>query len=117
MLHRADAPYVTGRSDVLLKLKLWHDAEATVTGHQPGRGKYAGMLGALRVQPRRQRVYSAGASRAERRNSRRRSSTVITFRYRELNSRGIPVSPVSIACGRNEFLRAPCTCSSMTSPR
>jgi DNA ligase-1 len=50
MLHRADAAYVTGRSDVLLKLKAWHDAEATVIGHQPGRGKYAGMLGALRVR-------------------------------------------------------------------
>ena len=28
MLHRADATYTTGRSDVLLKMKLWHDAEA-----------------------------------------------------------------------------------------
>ena len=30
MLHRADAPYITGRSDVLLKLKLLLDAEAKV---------------------------------------------------------------------------------------
>ena len=29
MLHRADALYTTGRSDVLLKMKLWHDASAT----------------------------------------------------------------------------------------
>jgi len=50
MLHRADAIYTTGRSDVLLKMKLWHDAEATVIAHQPGKGKYAGMLGALRVR-------------------------------------------------------------------
>jgi hypothetical protein len=29
MLHLADAPYVTGRGDVLLKVKPWLDAEAT----------------------------------------------------------------------------------------
>jgi DNA ligase-1 len=32
MLHRADALYVTGRNDALLKLKPLDDAEATVTG-------------------------------------------------------------------------------------
>ena len=91
MLHRADAPYVTGRSDVLLKLKLWHDAEATVTGHQPGRGKYAGMLGALRVRRAdgAEFLLGTGLSEAERRNPPP-IGTVITFRYRELNSRGIP---------------------------
>ncbi len=50
MLHRADAPYVTGRSDFLLKLKPWQDAEAVVIAHQPGQGKHAGRLGALRVR-------------------------------------------------------------------
>jgi DNA ligase-1 len=38
MLHRADAPYVTGRSDALLKLKPRLDAEATVLAHLPGAG-------------------------------------------------------------------------------
>jgi len=42
MLHRADAEYITGRSDVLLKVKLLLDAEATVIAHKPGRGKYIG---------------------------------------------------------------------------
>ncbi|MGH7886340.1 MAG: DNA ligase, partial [Candidatus Binatia bacterium] len=50
MLHRADAPYVTGRSDVLLKLKPVQDAEAVVIEHVAGKGKYTGMLGALRVR-------------------------------------------------------------------
>ena len=50
MLHLADAPYVTGRSDVLLKLKPLQDTEAVVIEHVPGKGKYQGMLGALRVQ-------------------------------------------------------------------
>lgn len=91
MLHRADAPYTTGRSDVLLKLKLWHDAEATVIGHQPGRGKYAGMLGALQVRSADGVTFllGTGLSDAQRRNPPP-IGTPITFRYRELTSRGIP---------------------------
>lgn len=50
MLHRADAEYITGRSDVLLKVKLLLDAEATVIAHTPGRGKYKGKLGTLEVE-------------------------------------------------------------------
>jgi DNA ligase-1 len=38
MLHRADAAYVTGRSVVLLKLKLLLDAEATEIAHFSGMG-------------------------------------------------------------------------------
>jgi DNA ligase 1 len=36
MLHRADTLYETGRSDTLLKMKPWEDAEAVVIGHVPG---------------------------------------------------------------------------------
>ena len=50
MLHRADAPYLTGRSDALLKLKPLLDAEATVIAHLPGRGRLEGMMGALLVE-------------------------------------------------------------------
>src|SRR5512143_1948636 len=50
MLHRADAPYLTGRSEVLLKLKPWLDAEAVVVGHIPGKGKYQGLTGALLME-------------------------------------------------------------------
>ena len=39
MLHRANALYETGRSDVLLKLKPYFNAEAKVIEHLPGKGK------------------------------------------------------------------------------
>src|SRR5205085_6412528 len=38
MLHRADALFVTGRSDALLKMKPLHDEAAIVVGHIAGRG-------------------------------------------------------------------------------
>jgi len=50
VLHRAAAPYQTGRSETLLKLKPLDDAEAVVVAHVAGHGKYAGQLGALRVR-------------------------------------------------------------------
>lgn len=91
MLHRADAPYTTGRSDVLLKLKAWHDAEATVLAHQPGKGKHAGMLGALRVRTAGGVEFMLGTGLSE---ANRRSpppvGALITFRYRELTPRGQP---------------------------
>lgn len=91
MLHRADALYATGRSDDLLKLKPWLDAEATVIEHLPGKGKYRGMLGALRLEmPNGTRFnLGTGFSDAVRRNPPPVGS-LVTYRYRELNPNGVP---------------------------
>lgn len=91
MLHRADAIYVTGRSEVLLKAKLWHDAEAVVIAHRPGKGRYSGMLGALRVRTPEGREFSLGSGFSD---AQRRSppplGTTVTYRYRELTAKGLP---------------------------
>jgi DNA ligase 1 len=91
MLHRADASWQTGRSDVLLKLKPQHDAEAVVVAHEPGQGKYRGMLGAIIVaapEGRRFRL-GTGFSDAQRRDPPPVGSTV-TYRYRDLTPAGMP---------------------------
>jgi DNA ligase 1 len=91
MLHRADAAWQTGRSEVLLKLKPQQDAEAVVVGHEAGQGKYQGMLGALVVlTPDGQRFrLGTGFSDALRRNPPAVGSTV-TYRYRDRTSTGLP---------------------------
>ena len=91
MLHRADAPYLTGRSDVLLKMKRWNDAEATVVGHRPGKGKFAGMLGALQMRTAdgTEFLLGTGLDEALRRNPPP-VGTLVTYRYRELTERGRP---------------------------
>ncbi len=94
MLHRADAAYQTGRSDALLKLKPWQDAEAVVVGHVPGKGKYRGMTGALQMEMpdgKRFRIGS-GLSDALRRQPPP-IGTRITYRYQQLTKNGVPRFP------------------------
>ncbi|HOI52799.1 MAG TPA: DNA ligase [Azonexus sp.] len=91
MLHRADAPYETGRSDTLLKLKPWLDAEAVVVAHLPGKGKYAGQLGALRVRLADGREFRLGTGFTDaQRKSPPPIGSVVTYRYRELTAKGLP---------------------------
>ena len=86
MLHLADAPYITGRSDVLLKLKPLEDTEAVVVEHIAGKGKFAGKLGALRVEMTDGKRFVIGAVR---KNPPPVGST-ITYTYRGLTKTGLP---------------------------
>ena len=91
MLHLADAPYSTGRSDVLLKLTPWLDAEAKVIAHLPGKGKYLGMLGALRLETPDGKRFSLGTGFSD--EVRRHPPAIgvlVSYRYRELNPNGLP---------------------------
>ncbi len=94
MLHRADAACETGRSAALLKVTPWLDAEARVVAHLPGKGKYAGLLGALRVTTPDGKHFSIGSgfTDAQRRNPPP-VGALVTYRYRELTKSGIPRFP------------------------
>ena len=91
VLHRADAAYLTGRSDAILKLKPTLDTEAVVLAHHAGHGKYEGMLGALEVRTPdgRRFLLGSGFSDALRRDPPPVGS-VVTYRYRDLTSNGLP---------------------------
>ena len=91
MPHLADAPYVTGRSDVLLKLKPLLDTEAVVVAHVPGKGKHSGKMGALWVEtPSGVRFkLGTGFSDAVRANPPI-IGTQVTYTYRDLTPNGKP---------------------------
>jgi len=91
MLHLADAPYVTGRSNVLIKLKPSQDTEAVVIEHVPGKGKYQGMMGALRVRAAdgKQFMIGTGFTDGVRKNPPP-VGTTITYTYRGLTESGLP---------------------------
>ncbi len=91
MLHRADAPYVTGRQAVLLKLKPHQDAEAMVIGHLPGRGKHAGRLGALQVRNAAGVEFALGSGLSDaQREQPPRVGEVVTYTYRGVTAAGVP---------------------------
>jgi DNA ligase 1 len=101
-LHRADAPYRTGRSDVLLKLKPVRDAEAVVVGHTPGRGRFAGQVGALRVRDEAGRMFLVGSGLDEtQRGSPPPLGSVVTYAWRGETASGLPRFPTLLR------LRAP----------
>ena len=91
MLHRGSSLYAAGRTGDLLKLKVHEDAEAVVVGHLPGKGRLAGMLGALLVEMpdgRRFRL-GTGFSDEERRNPPPLGATV-TYKYYGKTRNGLP---------------------------
>jgi len=91
MLHKADALYLTGRSDVLLKLKPWEDAEARVLAHLPGKGRNSGRLGALLVETPDGRRFRVGSGFSDHvRDSPPPLGSTITYRYRALTNKGLP---------------------------
>lgn len=91
MLHRGDARHQAARSTDLLKLKLHADAEAKIIGYSPGKGKYTGMVGALKVQTGEgvQFKLGSGLSDAQRQTPPPLGAWV-TYRYRDITAKGVP---------------------------
>ena len=96
MLHRGDSLYKGVRNDDLLKVKTHDDAEARVVAHLPGKGKYAGQLGALLVEmpatdgkPALRFKLGTGLTDAQRQNPPVVCAQV-TYRFRGLNDSGVP---------------------------
>lgn len=91
MLHRDNAYYHVGRTANIMKLKIHQDAEATVTAYIGGKGKYQGMLGALKVKTQAGIVFKIGSgfSDKERANPPKIGS-IITYKYNGKTQSGIP---------------------------
>lgn len=91
MLHETDAPYVTGRSEVLLKLKPQLDAEAVVVAHLPGKGRHAGRLGALQVKSEDGHLFAIGSGLSDdMRDHPPAIGSIVVYRYRGVTPQGVP---------------------------
>ena len=94
MLRQPGSTYEVGRSSTLLKVKTFHDAEATVIGHQGGAGKHKGRLGALLVRLADGTEFSVGTGFSDnQREAPPAIGSTITFRYQELSDAGVPRFP------------------------
>jgi DNA ligase-1 len=94
MLREPDSLYEGNRSTTLLKVKKWHDAEATVIGHEPGKGRHKGRLGALLCEMACGKTFKVGTGFTDaEREAPPAISTTITYKYQELTKAGVPRFP------------------------
>lgn len=91
MLHHKDALYNVGRTDQLMKLKPYFDAEAVVIKHKAGKGKYRSMLGAIEVKTNEGVTFSIGTGFTdEQRKYPPPIGSIITFKYSGKTASGVP---------------------------
>jgi DNA ligase-1 len=94
MFRQPGSHYEAGRSATLLKVKTFADAEACVVGHEPGKGRHKGRLGALLAELPNGVKFAVGTGLSDaERNSPPPVGSTITFRYQELTDSGVPRFP------------------------
>ena len=91
MLHRGASFYKSWRSEDLLKLKKYQDAEAVVIKHYPGKGKFESMLGSMEVETADGKKFRIGSGFSDdERNNPPAIGSIITYKYFGLTRNGIP---------------------------
>lgn len=83
-------PWRPERSHNILKRKDFDDSECIVTGFTEGKGKYEGMIGALKVKWNGKEFELSGMKDNQRVKDSIPIGTIVTFRYRGLTNDGIP---------------------------
>ena len=102
MLRRPESRYEAGRSNTLLKVKTFHDAEVRVVGHESGAGRHRGRLGALLVALANGTRCAVGTGLSDReRMNPPAIGSLINFRYQELTDAGVPRFPIYVGIRRD----------------
>lgn len=91
MLRLGSSGYRSGRSNDLLKVKQYQDAEAVVVRHLPGKGKFEGVMGSMVVELEDGRQFRIGSGFTDgERALPPNPGTTITFKYYGLTATGLP---------------------------
>ena len=96
MIRKPKSKYVNGRSDTLLKIKSFHDAEAIVIGYVPSTsGAYK--CGSLQCRMACGKIFKVGSgmTNKDRANPPKKGS-IITYRFQELTNSGMPRFPTYV---------------------
>ncbi len=98
MLRKPGSKYEFARSSTLLKVKKFHDAEATVVGHEPGKGRHKGRLGSVLAELSNGKRFNIGTGFSDKqREDPPPIGSTVTFKYHELHKdSGVPRFPVFV---------------------
>lgn len=89
-----NAPYIDKRSSKALKVKHFDDAECKVLGYTQGKGKFKGLLGALRCQWQDKVLKIGSGFSLDERKHPPQIGERVTFKYKGLTRLGNPRFPV-----------------------
>ncbi|KAJ3119220.1 DEAH (Asp-Glu-Ala-His) box polypeptide 34 [Nowakowskiella sp. JEL0407] len=104
MLRKPKSQYEGKRSKTLLKVKSFYDAEAVVEGYEDGKGKHAGVVGALKCRMESGKKFKIGTGLSDKeRASPPKIGDIVTYRFQELTPDGIPRFPSYV----DEYLFGP----------
>jgi len=91
MLRKPKSPYEQKRSNCLLKVKRFFEAEGKVVGYKGGENRLVGMMGALEVVTPSGLQLSVGTGFTDaQRKKPPKKGTVVTFKFQELSDDGKP---------------------------
>ncbi len=108
MLRRPASFYEPRRSSTLQKFKRFHDCEATIIGHEPGKGRHRDRLGALVVQLPNGTKFNCGTGLSDaQRDLPPAIGKTITVKFQELTDGGVPRFPVFVGVHNDESATQP----------
>ncbi|EAU82651.2 DNA ligase [Coprinopsis cinerea okayama7 len=94
MLRKPQSKYEGSRSNTLLKVKTFYDAEAVVTGYEPGKGRNAGVTGALKCKMASGKTFNVGTGLSDKqRKNPPKIGSIIVYRFQELTRDKVPRFP------------------------
>ena len=90
-----NTPYINKRTSKALKVKTFQDAECKVIGYTQGKGKYVGLLGAIRCRLENGIKFKIGTGFSdELRKNPPMIGSEVTFKYQGMTKYGKPRFPV-----------------------
>lgn len=94
MIREPGSTYERRRSNTLLKIKTFYDAEAVVVGYDPGKGRFQGKVGALRCKMANGKLFSVGSGLTDKDHNRPpKIGSIITYKFQEYTNSGTPRFP------------------------
>ncbi|KAI8835886.1 hypothetical protein BC829DRAFT_426260 [Chytridium lagenaria] len=97
MLRQPKSKYEFKRSNTLLKVKSFYDAEAEVIGIEQGSGKNSNVMGAIRCKMASGNIFKIGSGFTDKERAKPpKIGSIVTYKFQELSDAGNPRFPIFI---------------------